>query len=366
MKTNLYISSLALLALVACGTPSPSSDLPSEVVDEALSQPNRMLLNTMMAMATSNAVATETTLTTDVLFRQSVRETSETSQSLSTVLFNVEADARLKTNDLLGSAPQAELDVNIENFRFLQSASFMGQSYSNELVYDDQRLNILYDEGMMFVDLSGIQSMLSGLQLIDLETLKLKFPVQSPEELGLAPQEMTEADQQAFVDEWLPFVDTIPGLEATVSGSFLNIQYAITQEEFNQMVTDMFLEGTENLTLTSEETEFLQDMIDDTIALVTINKLEFALQLNLMTSQISSLLIDVDVELNDTYMYEYITDYDPENPEADEYGYLYETITGESLTVIDVFVQLSMEMFTESQPIAVLINKDEYTLVDVL
>jgi hypothetical protein len=365
MKKTLLLSTLSVAALVACGTPVPSQTLPSEIIDEALSNPNRMLLNTVMAMATSSNMATETTFEIDGSFRQSFRETSENYQTISTVLLRVDADARLRTNDLLGSAPQAHFELTLNDFRFLQSDSFMGQSYTSDVRFTDQTLVAIYDEGMAYIDLTGAQTMLQSLSLINPQSLKLKFPVQSPEALGLSPQEMTPEDQEQFINDWLPFVDTIPGLEATIVGSFLNLEYAITQEDFNQMVRDMFLEGTENVTLTSEESDFLEQLIEDTIALVTIETFEFSLQLNLLTSQITSLRVDVDVELNDTFEYESFVGYDPENPDADEYGFIYEIVTVESLTVIDVFALLSMESFQESRPIAVLINKDEFALVDL-
>ena len=363
MKKTLLLSTLSVAALVACGTPSQT--LPSELIDEALSNPNRMLLNTMMAMATSSNMATETTFEIDGSFRQSFRETSESYQTLSTVLFRVDADARLQTNDLLGSGPQAQFDLTLNDFRFLQSQSFMGQSYTNDVRFTDQTIFAFYDEGMAYIDLSGAETMLQSLSLINPQSLKLKFPVQSPDVLGLSPQEMTQEEQEQFVNDWLPFVDTIPGLEATVSGSFLNLQYAITQEEFNQMVRDMYEEATENLFLTSEETVILEEIIEDTIAKVIIESFEFSLQLNLLTSQLTSLRVDVDVEFNDTYEYISFIGYDPENPEADQDGFLFETVTVESLTVIDVFAQLSMKSFQESRPIPVLINKDEFALVDL-
>ena len=75
--------------------------------------------------------------------------------------------------------------------------------------------------------------------------------------------------------------------------------------------------------------------------------------------------MDVDVELNDTFEYESFVGYDPEDPAADEFGFIYELVTVETLTVIDIFATLSMESFQESRPIAILINKDEYTLVDL-
>ena len=365
MKKTLLLSTLSVAALVACGTPTPSQSLPSEMVDEALSNPNRMLLNTMMAMATSSHMSTETTFELDGTFRQSVRESGENFQSIYTTLLSVNAEATLQTNDLLGSAPQAQFDLTLNNFRFLQSESFMGQSFTNDITFTDQSLSALYDDGMAYVDLSGAETMLQSLSLISPQSLKLKFPVQSPESLGLSPQEMTPEDQEQFVNDWLPFVDTIPGLEASISWSFLNLEYAVTQEEFNQMVRDMFLQGTETLTLSSEETAYLDDMIEGIIALVTIETFEFSLQLNLLTSQITSLRMDVDVELNDTFEYESFVGYDPENPAADEYGFIYELVTVETLTVIDVFAQLNMASFQESRPIAVLINKEEYTLVDL-
>ena len=365
MKKTLLLSTLSVAALVACGTPTPSQSLPSEMVDEALSNPNRMLLNTMMAMATSSHMSTETTFELDGTFRQSNRESGENFQNIYTTLLSVNAEATLQTNDLLGSAPQAQFDLTLNNFRFLQSESFMGQSFTNDITFTDQSLSALYDDGMAYVDLSGAETMLQSLSLISPQSLKLKFPVQSPESLGLSPQEMTPEDQEQFVNDWLPFVDTIPGLEASISGSFLNLEYAVTQEEFNQMVRDMFLQGTETLTLSSEETAYLDDMIEGIIALVTIETFEFSLQLNLLTSQITSLRMDVDVELNDTFEYESFVGYDPENPAADEYGFIYELVTVETLTVIDVFAQLNMASFQESRPIAVLINKEEYTLVDL-
>ena len=111
MKKTLLLSTLSVAALVACGTPTPSQSLPSEMVDEALSNPNRMLLNTMMAMATSSHMSTETTFELDGTFRQSVRESGENFQSIYTTLLSVNAEATLQTNDLVGSAPQAQFDL---------------------------------------------------------------------------------------------------------------------------------------------------------------------------------------------------------------------------------------------------------------
>jgi hypothetical protein len=366
MKKTAILASLSVAALVACGTPTTTQTLPSEMVQDALSNPNRMLLNTMMAMATSSNMATETTFEIDGTFRQSFRETRTDSQSLSTTLLSINAEALLQTNDLLGIAPQAQFELTLNNFRFLQSESFMGQSFTNDTNFTDQTFVAIYDDGMAYLDLSGAETMLQSLSLVNPQTLKLKFPVQSPEALGLSPQEMTPEDQEQFINDWLPFVSTIPGLEANVNGSFLNLQYAITQEDFNQMVREMFLEGSENVSLTSEETAYLDFLIESIISMVTIKTFEFSLQLNLLTSQITSLLVDLDVELYNTYEYESPFQYDPENPDADEYGYLYETVTIGTLTIVDVFAQLNMESFQESRPIAILINKDEFTLVEVI
>lgn len=364
MKKTIFLSSLALVALAACATPTPSNDvLPQEMVDEALNNPNKMLLNTMMAMATTPNMATETTFETNGVFRQSTRETTSSSQTLSTVLFSFDVDAQLQTNDLLGTAPQAALTVNINEFRSLLSSSFMGQSYTQDITFNDQSIAAYYDEGMAYLDLSGANELITSLTSESLPTYKVKFPVQSPEELGLSPDEMTPEEQEAFINEWLPFVDTIPGLVANVNGTFLDIAYEVTQEDFNQMVRDMYLEGTENFTLTSEEQQFLDTLIEDTIAMVTINTFSLSLSLNLLTSQLTALLVDIDVELSDTFSYDMIVDYDPENPEADEEGWVWENVTVETLTIVDVFAQLSMESFTESRPIAILINKDEFELI---
>lgn len=364
MKKTIFLSSFALFALAACGTPTPSNSLlPQETIDEALNNPNKMLLNTMMAMATTPNMATETTFETNGTFRQSTRETTSSSQSLSTMLFSFDVDAELKTNDLLGVAPQAELTLNVNDFRTLVSASMMGQSYTQEVSFEDQTLAAYYDEGMAYLDLTGANDLLSSLSAGAIPVSKIKFPVESPSELGLSPDEMTPEEQEAFINEWLPFVDTIPGLIADVNGTSLDIQYEITQADFNQMVQDMFLEGTENLDLTSEETEFLNTMIEETIAMVTINTFSLSLSLNLLSSQLTALLVDIDVQLADTFTYESIVDYDPENPDADAEGWVWENVTIETLTILDVFAQLTMESFTESRPIAILINKDEYELV---
>ena len=366
MKKSIFLTTLALFALAACDTPvTSSSPLPQETIDEALSNPNRMLLDTMMKMATANDMATETRFEANGSFRQSNRETTATTQSIMTSLFSFDIDATLETNDLHGSAPQALLEVNINELRMLQSMSMMGQSMTQDVSYNDQVLAAYYDEGMAYIDLSGAEDLLSSLAMGQLPQYKLKFPVETPTELGLSPQEMTSEDQEAFINDWLPFVDTIPGLEATISGTFLNIAYEITQEDFNQMVRDMFLEGTENITLTSEESAFLEMVIEDTIAMVTINKMVFSLSLNLLTSQLTALLVDIDVEMNDTFTSSMIVDYDPENPNADEDGWVWEDMTIESLTVIDVFAQLTMESFAENRPIAILINKDEFELIDL-
>ena len=366
MKKTTFLSTLALFALAACGSPTPSNQvLPQEMIDEALSNPNKMLLNTVMAMATTPNMASETNFETNGSFRQSTRETSSSSQSISTVLFSFDVDAQLLTNDLLGSAPQAALTLNINEFRTLMSSSFMGQSYTQDLSFEDQSIYALYDEGIAYLDLSNANELLTSLTSGSLPTSKIKFPIQSPEELGLSPDEMTSEEQEAFINEWLPFVDTIPGLEATVNGSTLDINYEITQDDFNQMVRDMFLEGTENLTLTSEDEAFLNTLIEDTIEMVTIHTFSISLALNLLTSQLTALLVDVDVEMSDSFTYEMIVDYDPENPDADDEGWVWENTTIETLTVIDVFAQLSMETFSESRPIAILINKEDFELVSL-
>jgi hypothetical protein len=101
------------------------------------------------------------------------------------------------------------------------------------------------------------------------------------------------------------------------------------------------------------------------LAAITLNQFQISFSINLLTNLLEGLWIDIDVE--NQYRFELsLPVYDPENLEADEYGY----IEGDPYSLewtynYDFEISAQMEVLTESIILVAPINKEEYELIDL-
>jgi hypothetical protein len=150
-----------------------------------------------------------------------------------------------------------------------------------------------------------------------------------------------------------------------LDGTTLLISYEITQDDLPVIFEAMYLGTTSKDSLTEEELAFFEQWLADSIAGIDIGTFRLAIELDLLTNQITDVLLDIDASVG--YIYEIpFYEYDPENPNADEWGYIVNgSYTIEYGTTYDINLQASMELFSESLPIAIPTNKEEYVLFDI-
>jgi hypothetical protein len=160
-------------------------------------------------------------------------------------------------------------------------------------------------------------------------------------------------------------VDSLNLLNKTLTGSTLSIGYEITQEDLPVIFEQMYLGTITRDDLNEEENLRLDQWIDDSLAAVTLNEFQLSFSVNLVTNLIEALSINIDVD--NQYRFELrMPVYDPENPEADDYGY----IEGDPYTLewtynYDVDITAQMEVLTESISLIAPINKEDYELIDL-
>jgi hypothetical protein len=359
MKKYKILSMLTLVGLVACTRPTSSSSNPltSEVVQQALTQPNRTMLTSMMSMVSTHYAASELTLDARVAFDQQATRVSDLSviQDMSLL---VDFDLLFKTNNIGQSNGQALLDLNLNTFALDML------ELDQPIALSNQSISLLYDEDFLYADITNATQLIETITGESSSNIPGKFKVAIDpaifDDMGIEP--IPEEDVDAMVEELLPMFDMIPQITPTISGTSLIIRYEVTQEDLPEIITYMVLQGGDVSSLSPSEQLMLAEIIEMIMEQVTINTLVVEVSVSLLTFIVEGLLIDIDVDLALVEEY-YDWIYDPTDPEADMYGYVlvYDMIN-QSIS-IDIDVLLSMTMYETENPIAILINKEEYELV---
>ncbi len=367
-KTKLLTAILTTFALTACGGISFSSESGNSEVnfDELSNQPNRTLLRSLASMMSNpgNAIRTNLDVSAEV-YSQIVLPNYQTENT-----FQIAATADLAVNTPETGNGNAELNIDFDRFAVMSSSSAVDQDFSwtDEIVVENQTAKLYIEEGFAYVDLSEDATTIARL-LFPSENREFPTQFKTPFDLqtatgNLIPQ-LTEENIDLWVEASLPMVDALNLLDKSLSGSTLSIRYEITQEDLPILFENMYLGSTTRDQLNEEENLLLDQWLEESLAAITLNQFQISFSINLLTNLLEGLWIDIDVE--NQYRFELrLPVYDPENPEADEYGY----IEGDPYSLewtynYDFEITAQMEVLTESMILVAPINKEEYELIDL-
>jgi hypothetical protein len=367
-KTKLLTAILTTFALTACGGISFSSESGNSEVnfDELSNQPNRTLLRSLASMMSNpgNAIRTNLDVSAEV-YSQIVLPNYQTENT-----FQIAATADLAVNTPETGNGNAELNIDFDRFAVMSSSSAVDQDFSwtDEIVVENQTAKLYIEEGFAYVDLSEDATTIARL-LFPSENREFPTQFKTPFDLqtatgNLIPQ-LTEENIDLWVEASLPMVDALNLLDKSLSGSTLSIRYEITQEDLPILFENMYLGSTTRDQLNEEENLLLDEWLEESLAAITLNQFQISFSINLLTNLLEGLWIDIDVE--NQYRFELrLPVYDPENPEADEYGY----IEGDPYSLewtynYDFEITAQMEVLTESMILVAPINKEEYELIDL-
>jgi hypothetical protein len=360
MKYKLLIAITAVTGLAACGTPSTNSSsnlLPSSLVSAALNEPNRTLLNAVMSMSTMLAGASETVLDLDATIIQANQMTMGSEVFTTNALFNLDMGATFKTNDWMGTSPQASLEISINQLEAVQTETFGSLSNTSTVNLLDQKLSAYYDQGMVYIDLAEATALIN---LMDGGNfggpLKVKTFVGSPTDLGLIEEPLTQEEIDQMIETLLPMLEMIPLLTTRIEGTSLVIRYQITENDLPDLLTMMILGDISIDTLTSQELAQLNETIAIMLEIIDLTTFILEVKVNLLTNRLTNVLVDIDVKFTNS------TSYDIDFINFDEP--LKEMIQQTSLTDIDVFMTMTMTVYSENRPIALPVDKEEYVLID--
>jgi hypothetical protein len=284
--------------------------------------------------------------------------------------FQIAATADLAVNTPETGNGNAELNIDFDRFAVMSSSSAVDQDFSwtDEIVVENQTAKLYIEEGFAYVDLSEDATTIARL-LFPSENREFPTQFKTPFDLqtatgNLIPQ-LTEENIDLWVEASLPMVDALNLLDKSLSGSTLSIRYEITQEDLPILFENMYLGSTTRDQLNEEENLLLDQWLEESLAAITLNQFQISFSINLLTNLLEGLWIDIDVE--NQYRFELrLPVYDPENPEADEYGY----IEGDPYSLewtynYDFEITAQMEVLTESMILVAPINKEEYELIDL-
>lgn len=367
-KIKLLTGLLTTFALTACGgTSFPSDAVNSDVnFDELSNQPNRTMLRSLANMMTNPGEAMRTTLDINAeVYSEIVLPNYQTENT-----FQIAANAELAVNTPETGNGNAELNIDFERFALLSSNDFgdQGFNWTDEVVVENQTAKVYFEEGLAYIDLSEDATTIARLLF---PSANREFPTQFKTTFDLQtatgnfiPQ-LTEENIDLWIEASLPMVDSLNLLDKTLTGSTLSIRYEITQEDLPIIFENMYLGTNTREQLSEEEILLLDQWLEESLAAITLNQFQISFSINLMTSLLEGLWIDIDVE--NQYRFELrLPVYDPENPEADEYGY----IEGDPYSLewtynYDFEITAQMEVLLDSIVLIAPINKEEYELIDL-
>jgi hypothetical protein len=368
MKTrNLFGTLFTTVALTACGGLSFPSDPTSSVlnINDAFNQPNRTMLRSLASMMMNPGNATRTNMNINAeIYYETVLPNYQNEYT-----FQIAANAELAVNTPETGNGNAALNINFDRFALLSSINSDDGNfiYTDETVVENQTANLFIEEGLAYVDLSEEATTIARLIF---PSANREFPTQFKTSFELEtltgnfiPQ-LTEENIDLWVETSLPMVDSLNLLNKTLTGSTLSIRYEITQEDLPAIYEQMYLGTITRDDLNEEENLQLDLWIDDSLAAVTLNQFQISFSVNLMTNLIEGLFINIDVE--NQYISDFIIPiYDPENPEADENGFIEASYTYEWTYNYDFEITAQMEVLIESITLIAPINKEEYELIEL-
>jgi hypothetical protein len=284
--------------------------------------------------------------------------------------FQIAANAELAVNTPETGNGNAALTIDFDRFALLSSINSDDGSfiYTDETVVENQTANLYIEEGLAYVNLSEDATTIARLLF---PSANREFPTQfkTPFDLedltgNFIPQ-LTEENIDRWVETSLPMVDSLNLLNKTLTGSTLSIRYEITQEDLPAIYEQMYLGTITRDDLNEEDNLQLDQWIEASLAAITLNQFQISFSVNLMTNLIEGLSIDIDVD--NQYSYELIIPiYDPENPEADEDGFIEsDPFTLEWSYNYAFEINAQMEVLTETISLIAPINKEEYELIEL-
>jgi len=365
--TNLFGTLLTTVALTACGGFSFSTDSTSSFlnIDDTFNQPNRTVLLSLASMMMNPGNATKTNININAeIYNEIILPNYQNEYT-----FQIDANAELAVNTPETGNENAELKIDFDRFALLSTTNSDNGNfvYTDELVVENQTANVFIEEGLAYVDLSEEATTIAQLLF---PSANREFPTQfkTPFDFetltgNFIPQ-LNEENIDLWVENSLPMVDSLNLLNKTINGSTLTISYAITQEDLPAIYEQMYLGTITRDELNEEENLRLDQWIEESLAAVTLNQFQISFSVNLMTNLIEGLFIDIDVDN------QYISDliipiYDPENPEADDNGFIEASYTYEWTYNYDFEITAQTEVLTESIILIAPVNKEEYELIDL-
>ena len=368
-KHQFFLTALSTLALTACGGASFPSNANTSTLDfQAINdQPNRFVLRSLANMMTNPGSAIRSNINVDAeVLSEIILPNYQT-----TNIFQITADAELAMNTPSTGVGTAELNVNFERFALLSSSSSGDGSFAfeSETVVENESAKVYFEDELAYIDLSEDATVVTRL-LFPSENREFPTQFKTPYTLealtgDLLPQ-VTETDIDAWVEASLPMVDSLNLLNKTITGTLLTVGYEITQADLPVIYEAMFLGTNSRENLSEEETAFLDQWLEESLAGITLNAFALSVTVNLLNNLIESLFIDIDVENH--YEFEInVPVYDPENPDANEYGYVdgNDPYTLEWNYNYDLEVNAQMEVLVDPIILVAPLNKEEYELIEL-
>ncbi len=370
MKENqFFLTALSTLALTACGGASFPSNANSSALDFQTinDQPNRFVLRSLANMMSNPGSAIRSNINVDAeVLSEIILPNYQT-----TNIFQITADAELAMNTPSSGVGTAELNVDFERFALLSSSGSGDGSFAfeSETVVENETAKVYFEDELAYIDLSEDATVITRL-LFPSENREFPNQFKTPYTLealtGDLLPEVTEANIDAWVEASLPMVDSLNLLNKTITGTLLTVGYEITQADLPVIYEAMFLGTNSREDLSDEEAAFLDQWLEESLAGITLNAFALSVTVNLLNNLIESLFIDIDVE-NHYELEINVPVYDPENPDANEYGYVdgNDPYTLEWNYNYDLEINAQMEVLVDPIILVAPLNKEEYELIEL-
>jgi hypothetical protein len=153
-------------------------------------------------------------------------------------------------------------------------------------------------------------------------------------------------------------------LQSEISGTKLSITYEATQDDLVQMFETGYLGGYSREDFDEEYLQQLDQWVADAVAGFQINRMFASVSVDLLTSVVESLTIDIDVSTGYSYDGE-MSFYNPESINADEFGFEQYPYSWSYSTSYDIEISLETSELSNEIPIALPVNKEEYELIEL-
>lgn len=362
-----FISLFTLFTLTSCGTLSLSgngSGSSSTPALEQLDAPNAFVLRSIARMVSSPSRSTSLTFASDALISSRIELPGYETESS----FDFDVTGQLAINQDQGFQ-EAQLNLAINRLALSSTTSAENFTATNELVFENETADLYFDATTVYVQLSpGATDIPQFLFPSANRTFpnQFKSPFVFENEIGTLTPTIQEADIDAWVDAMLPMVDSLSLLQKSLNGSDLIVTYEITQDDLFAIFERMYLGTSSRENLSEEENAGLDAWLQETVNAYTLNRFVLSVTLNTLSNLITDVLIDIDWEFDYAFSLSYV-EYDPENPEADENGYVNTGRYFLNWTYLnDIFFEASIEVFESPFDIIAPVNKEDYEWIELL